>query len=69
MGEMVVCSPWNGGLILNTIVNPYPCIFTVAACNMDQDFECTMVVGGYNSLVQLQFLNAMKDLKLFLTDL
>ncbi|KAL9224994.1 hypothetical protein vseg_000968 [Gypsophila vaccaria] len=46
MGVMVVCSAGNGGPDPYTVVNTAPWIFTVAASNIDRDFESTLVLGN-----------------------
>ncbi|KAL6327075.1 hypothetical protein AAG906_013822 [Vitis piasezkii] len=46
MGVMVVCSAGNSGPDPYTIVNSAPWIFTVAASNIDRDFQSTVVLGN-----------------------
>ncbi|XP_019108142.2 CO(2)-response secreted protease isoform X2 [Beta vulgaris subsp. vulgaris] len=46
MGVMVVCSAGNGGPDPYTVVNTAPWIFTVAASNIDRDFESTLLLGN-----------------------
>ncbi|GMH13273.1 hypothetical protein Nepgr_015114 [Nepenthes gracilis] len=50
MGVMVVCSAGNNGPDASTIVNTAPWIFTVAASNIDRDFESTVILGNGFSL-------------------
>ncbi|KAG9131410.1 hypothetical protein Leryth_022195 [Lithospermum erythrorhizon] len=49
-GVMVVCSGGNDGPSPYTIVNSAPWIFTVAASNIDRDFESTIALGNGKSL-------------------
>ena len=46
MGVMVVCSAGNSGPDPYTIVNSAPWIFTVAASNIDRDFQSTVALGN-----------------------
>ncbi|KAJ8774006.1 hypothetical protein K2173_009437 [Erythroxylum novogranatense] len=46
MGVMVVCSAGNDGPDPYTIENSAPWIFTVAASNIDRDFQSTVVLGN-----------------------
>ena len=46
MGVMVVCSGGNDGPDSFTIVNSAPWIFTVAASNIDRDFQSTVLLGN-----------------------
>lgn len=46
MGVMVVCSGGNDGPDSYTIVNTAPWIFTVAASNIDRDFQSTVLLGN-----------------------
>jgi subtilisin family serine protease len=46
MNVMVVCSGGNDGPDLYTIVNSAPWIFTVAASNIDRDFQSTVLLGN-----------------------
>ncbi|XP_058107526.1 CO(2)-response secreted protease-like [Magnolia sinica] len=46
MGVMVVCSGGNDGPDPFTVVNSAPWIFTVAASNIDRDFESSIVLGN-----------------------
>jgi hypothetical protein len=46
MNIMVVCSGGNDGPDLYTIVNSAPWIFTVAASNIDRDFQSTVLLGN-----------------------
>ncbi|KAK9735063.1 hypothetical protein RND81_04G181200 [Saponaria officinalis] len=46
MGVMVVCSAGNSGPDPYTVVNTAPWIFTVAASNIDRNFESTLVLGN-----------------------
>ncbi|KAF5736682.1 hypothetical protein HS088_TW14G00832 [Tripterygium wilfordii] len=46
MGVLVVCSGGNDGPDPYTIVNSAPWIFTVAASNIDRDFQSTVVLGN-----------------------
>ncbi|GAB4855228.1 hypothetical protein Ancab_023853 [Ancistrocladus abbreviatus] len=46
MGVMVVCSAGNDGPDPYTVVNTAPWIFTVAASNIDRDFESTVLLGN-----------------------
>lgn len=45
MGVMVVCSGGNDGPDPYTVVNTSPWIFTVAASNIDRDFQSTVSLG------------------------
>lgn len=45
-GVMVVCSGGNDGPDPYTIVNSAPWIFTVAASNIDRDFQSTILLGN-----------------------
>ncbi|XP_074312364.1 CO(2)-response secreted protease-like [Silene latifolia] len=49
MGVMVVCSAGNSGPDPYTVVNTAPWIFTIAASNIDRDFESTLVLGNKSS--------------------
>ncbi|KAJ8440693.1 hypothetical protein Cgig2_005424 [Carnegiea gigantea] len=49
MGVMVVGSAGNGGPDPYTVVNTAPWIFTVAASNIDRDFESTLQLGNGKS--------------------
>lgn len=49
MGVLVVCSAGNSGPDPYTIVNSAPWIFTVAASNIDRDFQSTVVLGNGKS--------------------
>lgn len=46
MGVMVVCSAGNDGPDPYTVVNTAPWIFTVAASNIDRNFQATVVLGN-----------------------
>ena len=46
MGVMVVCSAGNSGPDPSTIVNTAPWIFTIAASNIDRDFQSAVVLGN-----------------------
>lgn len=46
MGVMVICSGGNDGPDPYTIVNTAPWIFTVAASNIDRDFQSNIVLGN-----------------------
>ncbi|XP_061997957.1 CO(2)-response secreted protease-like [Rosa rugosa] len=46
MGVMVICSGGNDGPDPYTVVNTAPWIFTVAASNIDRDFQSTVVLGN-----------------------
>ncbi|GAB2277717.1 hypothetical protein Dimus_012420 [Dionaea muscipula] len=46
MGVMVVCSAGNDGPDSYTVVNTAPWIFTIAASNIDRDFESTVLLGN-----------------------
>lgn len=46
MGVMVVCSAGNDGPDPYTVVNTAPWIFTVAASNIDRNFQSTIVLGN-----------------------
>ncbi|XVE95758.1 hypothetical protein REPUB_Repub02eG0127200 [Reevesia pubescens] len=46
MGVMVVCSGGNEGPDPFTIINAAPWIFTVAASNIDRDFQSTVLLGN-----------------------
>ncbi|XP_020534057.1 CO(2)-response secreted protease isoform X2 [Jatropha curcas] len=46
MGVMVICSAGNDGPDPFTIVNSAPWIFTVAASNIDRDFQSTVLLGN-----------------------
>ncbi|KGN47766.1 CO(2)-response secreted protease [Cucumis sativus] len=46
MGVLVVCSAGNDGPDPNTVGNVAPWIFTVAASNIDRDFQSTVVLGN-----------------------
>ncbi|XP_059434012.1 CO(2)-response secreted protease-like isoform X2 [Corylus avellana] len=46
MGVMVVCSGGNDGPDSFTIVNTAPWIFTVAASNIDRDFQSSVLLGN-----------------------
>ncbi|KAF2300872.1 hypothetical protein P3X46_001691 [Hevea brasiliensis] len=46
MGIMVICSGGNDGPDPYTIVNSAPWIFTVAASNIDRDFQSTVLLGN-----------------------
>ncbi|KNA12113.1 hypothetical protein SOVF_128800 [Spinacia oleracea] len=46
MGVMVVCSAGNSGPDPFTVVNTAPWILTVAASNIDRDFESTLLLGN-----------------------
>ncbi|KAJ1381489.1 Peptidase S8/S53 domain [Sesbania bispinosa] len=46
MGVMVVCSAGNDGPDPYTVVNTAPWIFTVAASNIDRNFQSTVVLGN-----------------------
>ncbi|KAM5551223.1 CO(2)-response secreted protease-like [Rosa sericea] len=46
MGVMVICSGGNDGPDPYTVVNAAPWIFTVAASNIDRDFQSTVVLGN-----------------------
>ncbi|XP_050386974.1 CO(2)-response secreted protease-like [Argentina anserina] len=46
MGVMVICSGGNDGPDPYTVVNTAPWIFTVAASNIDRDFQSTIVLGN-----------------------
>ncbi|EEF36839.1 Xylem serine proteinase 1 precursor, putative [Ricinus communis] len=46
MGVMIICSAGNDGPDPYTIVNSAPWIFTVAASNIDRDFQSTMILGN-----------------------
>jgi subtilisin family serine protease len=68
MGVMVVCSGGNDGPDSYTVVNTAPWIFTVAASNIDRDFQSSVLLGNgktytvrylfmnYPFLIMLQFL-------------
>ncbi|TKY68426.1 CO(2)-response secreted protease [Spatholobus suberectus] len=49
MGVMVVCSAGNDGPDPYTVVNTAPWIFTVAASNIDRNFQSTIVLGNGKS--------------------
>ncbi|XP_042503982.1 CO(2)-response secreted protease-like [Macadamia integrifolia] len=49
MGIMVICSGGNDGPDPYTVVNAAPWIFTVAASNIDRQFQSTVVLGNGNS--------------------
>ncbi|KAL5718967.1 hypothetical protein ACHQM5_011813 [Ranunculus cassubicifolius] len=49
-GVMVVCSGGNDGPDSSTVVNSAPWILTVAASNIDRDFESTIVLGNGHTL-------------------
>jgi subtilisin family serine protease len=49
-GVMVVCSAGNDGPDPYTVVNTAPWIFTVAASNIDRNFQSTIVLGNGKSL-------------------
>ncbi|XP_004308189.1 PREDICTED: CO(2)-response secreted protease-like [Fragaria vesca subsp. vesca] len=46
MGVMVICSGGNDGPDPYTVVNTAPWIFTVAASNIDRDFQSSVVLGN-----------------------
>lgn len=46
MGVMVVCSAGNDGPDPFTVVNSAPWIFTIAASNIDRNFQSTIVLGN-----------------------
>jgi subtilisin family serine protease len=46
MGVLVVCSGGNEGPDPYTIVNSAPWVFTVAASNIDRDFQSTVLLGN-----------------------
>ncbi|KAK7314032.1 hypothetical protein VNO77_39240 [Canavalia gladiata] len=46
MGVLVVCSAGNDGPDPFTVVNTAPWIFTVAASNIDRNFQSTIVLGN-----------------------
>ncbi|KAJ9179499.1 hypothetical protein P3X46_011281 [Hevea brasiliensis] len=46
MGVLVICSGGNDGPDPYTIVNSAPWIFTVAASNIDRDFQSTLLLGN-----------------------
>ncbi|KAB2627281.1 subtilisin-like protease SBT5.3 [Pyrus ussuriensis x Pyrus communis] len=46
MGVMVICSAGNDGPNPYTIVNTAPWIFTVAASNIDRDFQSNIILGN-----------------------
>ncbi|XP_022132049.1 CO(2)-response secreted protease-like isoform X2 [Momordica charantia] len=46
MGVLVVCSAGNDGPDPNTVGNVAPWILTVAASNIDRDFQSTVVLGN-----------------------
>ncbi|OMO51969.1 hypothetical protein COLO4_37445 [Corchorus olitorius] len=46
MGVMVACSGGNEGPDPFTIINAAPWIFTVAASNIDRDFQSTLLLGN-----------------------
>ena len=46
MGVMVVCSGGNEGPDPFTIINAAPWIFTVAASNIDRDFQSAVLLGN-----------------------
>ncbi|BAT89846.1 hypothetical protein VIGAN_06094700 [Vigna angularis var. angularis] len=46
MGVMVVCSAGNDGPDPFTVVNTAPWIFTIAASNIDRNFQSTIVLGN-----------------------
>ncbi|KEH19206.1 subtilisin-like serine protease [Medicago truncatula] len=48
-GVTVVCSAGNDGPDPNTVVNTAPWIFTVAASNIDRNFQSTIVLGNGKS--------------------
>lgn len=50
MGIMVICSCGNDGPDPYTIVNYAPWIFTVAASNVDRDFQSTVLLGNGKTL-------------------
>jgi len=54
-GVMVVCSAGNDGPDPSTVVNTAPWIFTVAASNIDRNFQSTVVLGNGKSF-QVSFL-------------
>ncbi|KAF9601043.1 hypothetical protein IFM89_015028 [Coptis chinensis] len=45
-GIMVICSGGNDGPDPSTVVNSAPWIFTVAASNVDRDFQSSVVLGN-----------------------
>jgi len=49
MGVMVVCAAGNSGPDPYTVVNTAPWIFTVAASNIDRDFESNLLLGNGKS--------------------
>ncbi|OAY36294.1 CO(2)-response secreted protease [Manihot esculenta] len=50
MGVLVICSGGNDGPDPYTIVNYAPWIFTVAASNIDRDFQSTILLGNGKTL-------------------
>ncbi|XP_004514295.1 CO(2)-response secreted protease-like [Cicer arietinum] len=50
-GVMVVCSAGNDGPDPYTVVNTAPWIFTVAASNIDRNFQSTLVLGNGKSFI------------------
>ena len=46
MGVMVICSAGNDGPDPYTIVNTAPWIFTIAASNIDRDFQSNIILGN-----------------------
>jgi subtilisin family serine protease len=48
-GVMVVCSAGNDGPDPSTVVNTAPWIFTVAASNIDRNFQSSVVLGNEKS--------------------
>lgn len=54
-GVMVVCSAGNDGPDPYTVVNTAPWIFTVAASNIDRNFQSTIVLGNGKTF-QVSFL-------------
>lgn len=50
MGVLVICSAGNDGPDPYTVVNSAPWIFTVAASNIDRDFQSTILLGNGKAL-------------------
>lgn len=58
MGVMVICSGGNDGPDPYTVVNAAPWIFTVAASNIDRDFQSTLVLGNGRTLTVRYLINS-----------